>query len=256
MSDDPQTIFDDERPGTSPGGTPQPGGTPPGTPPPGTPPPGDDAVPSGGAHRAEGPVTVRQRSGGQRRDVVAGFGDVLDASWKDLLLRGVLAALFGVAAMAWPLTTVLAFVLLWGAWALLDGVGALWQAFHSSGKHRLLLVLIGVVALAAAFLAFVRPGLTAVTLVWLLGLWLIARGVTELVVAFTSASGRARLLVVLAAVLDGLLGVLLVLNHDVGAKALTVFLGVLALAWGLAFVALALVVRRAAKETRSLAQEA
>ena len=41
-----------------------------------------------------------------------------------------------------------------------------------------------------------------------------------------------------------------------GGIAGAITLGVLALAWGLAFVALALVVRRAAKETRSLAQEA
>lgn len=239
MSDDPQTIFDDEGPGAP---APEPAAA------------TEGELPPGGAHRADGPATVRQARPGQRRDAVAGIGDVLDSSWKDLMLRGVLAVLFGIAAMVWPLTTVLALVLLWGAWALLDGVGALWQAFHERGQHRLLLVVVGVVALAAAFLAFVRPGLTAVTLVWLLGLWLIARAVVELFVGLTAATGQARLLVVLAAALDGVLGVLLVLNPDRGALAISVLLGLLALAWGLAFVALALLVRKASKGTHALAE--
>lgn len=42
-----------------------------------------------------------------------------------LLLRGVAALLFGVAAVVWPEVTVLALALLFGAYALVDGVGML-----------------------------------------------------------------------------------------------------------------------------------
>ncbi|MEU0091953.1 DUF308 domain-containing protein [Kribbella sp. NPDC006257] len=52
------------------------------------------------------------------------------------------------------------------------------------------LVVIGVIAVVAAFLAIASPGLTAVTLTWILGIWLIVRGVFEVAAAFGNRPPR------------------------------------------------------------------
>lgn len=204
-----------------------------------------DPAPSASTAAAPGRPSVRGTATGSFASQVRHW---LDASWKDLMLRGVLGVVFGILAMAWPVKTVLALVLLWGAWALVDGVAAILQATHSDTvTARFLAVLAGILAIGAGVLALFRPGLTAVTLVWLLGLWLIARGVVSLVVALAAARGNARWLVLLTAAIDVLLGAVLVANPGRSALGIAVFIGVLAMVWGATFIALALTVRRTAR---------
>ncbi len=108
--------------------------------------------------------------------------------WKMLVTRGVLAIVFGIIAMFWPVGTALTLALLWGIWALIDGVGSLWQAFRpeSKGQGRAWLVIMGVIAIIAGFIAIFHPGVAVAALTWILGIWLIVRGVIELVGAFTA----------------------------------------------------------------------
>src|ERR1700690_1231905 len=51
-------------------------------------------------------------------------GRALGARWWMLVVRGIAAVSFGVLALAWPGISLLAFVLLWGAYALVDGAAA------------------------------------------------------------------------------------------------------------------------------------
>ena len=48
--------------------------------------------------------------------------DWLTLRWTTLLTRGLIGIAFGALAMAWPDETVAILVVLWGGWALLDGV--------------------------------------------------------------------------------------------------------------------------------------
>lgn len=209
---------------------------------------------NGDAVRPSGAAAAAAPAPSQAAAALDGLGSLLDASWKDLMLRGGMAVLFGIVAMFWPRTTVVALVLLWGIWALADGIGILWQAFHTRGNgSRAMAVLIGIIALAAGLIAILQPGLTAKVLVWLLGIWFIARAVVEVVTGFTAARGSARWLLLLSAAIDLALGLLLVLNPGSAAVGLSVFLGVLALVWGIAFIALAFVVRKAAGRTHEVA---
>ncbi|HWE89704.1 MAG TPA: DUF308 domain-containing protein, partial [Pseudonocardiaceae bacterium] len=50
--------------------------------------------------------------------------DLLRRRWWLIVLRGVVAILFGLLALAWPGITVLALALLWGVYVLADGVTA------------------------------------------------------------------------------------------------------------------------------------
>jgi uncharacterized membrane protein HdeD (DUF308 family) len=55
--------------------------------------------------------------------------------WSVMAVRGALAILFGILAPTWPGITVVALALLFGAWALLDGVSLLINAFRQGRAH-------------------------------------------------------------------------------------------------------------------------
>ena len=58
---------------------------------------------------------------------------VLSRSWWLMLLRGVASILFGIAAFIWPGLTVLALTLLYGAFAMADGILSLGAALTGGG---------------------------------------------------------------------------------------------------------------------------
>ena len=67
--------------------------------------------------------------GVSRPGLLQSLGD----NWWLLLLRGIVAIAFGVMAFFWPGLTLVTLTLLWGAYALMDGVIAIWAAFNASG---------------------------------------------------------------------------------------------------------------------------
>jgi uncharacterized membrane protein HdeD (DUF308 family) len=173
--------------------------------------------------------------------------DWLVLGWKVLVLRGVLGIVFGIVAIAWPISTATALALLWGIWALVEGLGSLWQAFQPGATGRVWLVVMGVIALVAAFFAIFHAGATAVALTWILGIWLIVRGIFELVGAFASTLPMPRWLLVLGGLLSILVGVLFTANPGAGAVAVAVWLGLMALIWGIVLVATGFMFRQGAK---------
>src|SRR5262245_48790320 len=91
----------------------------------------------------------------------------LAENWWLLLLRGIASIVFGVLAFIWPGLTLLALILLWGAYAVIDGAIALWAAISGrTGEMapRWWLAIVGIVGLLAGLVAFASPGLTAFVL--------------------------------------------------------------------------------------------
>lgn len=174
--------------------------------------------------------------------------DWLNLSWKLLLIRGTIGVLFGIAAMVWPLSTAIALALLWGFWALLDSAGSFAQAFErgTPAAARLMLVVMAVVALVAAFFAIFSPAVTAVALTWILGIWLVLRGVFEAFAALTATTLAPRGLLLASAALDVLLGILFAANPGRGAVTIAFVLGLVAFVWGVIFLATGFIVRREA----------
>jgi uncharacterized membrane protein HdeD (DUF308 family) len=175
----------------------------------------------------------------------------LELGWKVLLVRGAMAVVFGIVAMAWPLETAIALALLWGIWALADGIGALAQAFWPGTRSgsRWLPAALGAGAVVVGLLAITSPAITAVALTWILGIWLVARGCLELAYAAFSRAAVSRAavprgLMVVVGVVDLVLGVLFAANPGKSAVGIAFALGLIALVWGLAFVALGLWLRQ------------
>src|SRR5260370_1887521 len=87
---------------------------------------------------------------------------VLARNWWALAIRGVLAILFGILTFAIPGITVLYLVLLFGVFALLDGIFNIVSAVRGAGgRHAWVLVLEGLAGVAAGGLPFGWPGIPA-----------------------------------------------------------------------------------------------
>src|SRR5438132_8871110 len=92
--------------------------------------------------------------------------DDLARHWWVIALRGVAAVLFGVLAFVWPGMTLAVLVLLFGAYALVDGILAIIAALRGGTDRRLVMGLEGVVGVLAGWATFVLPGLTALVLLY------------------------------------------------------------------------------------------
>jgi uncharacterized membrane protein HdeD (DUF308 family) len=105
--------------------------------------------------------------------------------WGLLLLEGVLDLVMGGIVWLFPLSAILAFVLITAAWALITGALMLISSFRLRGTHgRLWLALGGVVSLVWGVLLVVAPFAGAVVLTWWLGAYAVAFGVVLLILAF------------------------------------------------------------------------
>ncbi len=106
-------------------------------------------------------------------------------NWWALALRGVCAILFGIAAFVWPGITLAAFILVWGAFAIVDGIFAIIGALRGPLRDQSwwALLLAGVVSLAAGVMAFLWPGITALAFLYLIAFWAIVRGIFEIAAA-------------------------------------------------------------------------
>jgi len=171
--------------------------------------------------------------------------EMFTSSWKMLVVRGAVGIVFGIVAVAWPIETATALVLLWGFWVLVEGISLLVQAFQSKTQgSRLGRGVLGVIAVVVAFFAIFSPAVTAQTLTWFVGIWLILRGVFEIFTAFNSYRLTPRWLLLMGAALSILLGAFFVANPGRGAVGIAVWLGLIALCWGLVFVLMGLMQRR------------
>jgi uncharacterized membrane protein HdeD (DUF308 family) len=65
-------------------------------------------------------------------------------NWWALLLRGILAVLFGLIALFWPGITITVLVLFFGAYALVDGIFAVVAGIRGTGGSRWVLIVEGV----------------------------------------------------------------------------------------------------------------
>ena len=167
---------------------------------------------------------------------------VLARNWWSLVLRGVLALILGFVAFAWPGITLGALVLLFGAYALVDGIMAVIGAWRASRAHERwgALVLEGIVGIAAAVVTVLWPAITALALVYLIATWAIVTGVLELTAAVRLRkviSGEWLMaLSGIASILFGILAIIVPLAGAVGIAFMfgfyQVFFGVLLISLG------------------------
>jgi uncharacterized membrane protein HdeD (DUF308 family) len=109
----------------------------------------------------------------------------ITSNWWLVALRGALAVIFGVAAFAWPGITFEVLVLLFGAYAFVDGVLVLSFGVMAAGDgvQWWPLVLAGILGITVGVLTFAQPATMALALVYVAGAWAIITGLLQVVAA-------------------------------------------------------------------------
>jgi uncharacterized membrane protein HdeD (DUF308 family) len=168
------------------------------------------------------------------------LSEVLAERWWAVALRGVLAIIFGLLCLLTPGIAVGALVLLFAAYMLVDGIFAIISGIRAarSGERWGLLILEGVVDLAAGALAVIWPAITLVALVWIVAIWAIVSGALMLAAAFALNRDYGRWLLALGGIASLVFGILLIIEPLIGAVVLTLWIGAYALVIGVLLLVL------------------
>lgn len=166
--------------------------------------------------------------------------------WWVLLLFGVLALLFGILAITQPLK-VAAILTVWaGVLSLFEGVVALLAVFRGQGPvSRGWALFYALASLLFGVLAVLNPVAMASAMLLLLAVWLLIAGIYRIVMAVRwrkQIQGEGWL--ILSGVLAVALGVMFALNPLAGIAVTALWIGVLAVIYGLFQIVAALRLRR------------
>ncbi len=178
--------------------------------------------------------------------------------WWMVALRGVVAIVFGLVALVWPGVTLLALLVLFGAYCLVDGVFAVVAAFGPQAEgRRAWLALHGTAGIGIGVITFTWPDVTAVVLLALIAAWAVIVGILQVVAAVRlRREMRGEWLLGLGGIVSVLVGIALVVWPASGALALVLVIGAYAVVFGVVLVMLGLRLRQLAQQGGRPAGEA
>jgi uncharacterized membrane protein HdeD (DUF308 family) len=109
----------------------------------------------------------------------------LSQNWWLVVLRGVLAILFGVLAFVWPAITLLTLVVMFGVYAIVDGLVAAWTGLSRTkdSPRWWTFLLEGILSIGAGVIALLWPGLATLVLIYMIASWAVITGILEIVAA-------------------------------------------------------------------------
>jgi uncharacterized membrane protein HdeD (DUF308 family) len=176
-------------------------------------------------------------------DVVEG---IMSGLWWAIALRALAAILLGIIAIFMPGPTLAAIVIVFGIYAIIDGILAIVAAVRGFRRKERWwpMLLEGLVGIAAGAIAIFWPGIGALALTYLVAAWALVTGAFEIAAAIRLRkviSGEWLLLI--AGLLSIVLAVLVALYPGTGALLLVWWLGVYAFAYGVVSLVLALRLR-------------
>ncbi len=166
--------------------------------------------------------------------------------WWIHLVRGVLAVLFGTAALLWPGITLGVLVLLFGAWVLVEGALALVSGFRNREEPGWwILLLEGLAGVIVAACTFAWPLITAQVLLVLIALWALVTGILEIAAALRLRREiEGEWVLALIGALSVLIGLFILINPEAGALAVVWAIGLYAILFGALMIYLGVKVKK------------
>ena len=170
---------------------------------------------------------------------------IMIGNWWALALRGVVAILFALIAFFLPGITAAALILLFGAYAFVDGVFALITGLRAARHHGRSgpLLLEGILNILIGIIVFLWPGPALVALIYLIAIWAVISGIALIAAGMALIRHSGEWLLVLSGVISVLLGIILFVQPGAGVVALSWWLGFYALLFGIILVATAFRIR-------------
>ena len=172
--------------------------------------------------------------------------NVLAERWWAVVLRGVAGIVFGALAFLMPVATLGALVMLFGAYAFVDGVFNIVAVVtgRRGGQPWWALLLAGLGGIAAGLVTFLMPGITALVLAYIIAGWALVIGALQIAAAIRLRHEiNDEWWLGLSGALAIVFGVIMLLAPGAGALAMVFWIGAYALIFGITLVALGLRLR-------------
>ena len=176
----------------------------------------------------------------ERAEKLAG-DDLKRVRWA-LGINGALWLAFGVVILIWPEPSLYAFVILFGAFSLASGIITLAAAITTPIKQgRGWLALMGVLGIAVGVVVFLWTDMSALALLYVIGVYAILFGIMAIAGAFgLPLDGGDRALISLTGLVSILFGVVMFAKPGDGAIVLLALIAAFALVRGLGEVVVAI----------------
>jgi len=175
-----------------------------------------------------------------------------------LILRGALATIVGIIAIAWPGITILALVILFAVYAFIDAGLQAMRAFSSATAGPVFgHLLLGLLDLAAGVIAIVWPGPTALVLVLIVAIWAFAGGFAEIFADLRRGeTAGTRAFFITGGLVAIAFGVVLFSRPDVGAVTIALLYGLFSLIYGSSQIVMGIQARRTGQPLHSVMKDA
>jgi uncharacterized membrane protein HdeD (DUF308 family) len=175
-------------------------------------------------------------------------------NWWMFALRGLVAVAFGVVALIWPEQLLQALVLVFGAYAFVDGIFTVIAGIASYRyfKRWWAVLLEGVAGVVIGLLTFFWPNITALALLYYIAAWALITGIFEIVAAIQLRrviTGEWAL--ILSGLLSMFFGVLLFVFPIAGAVSMVWMIGIYAILFGITLIILAFRLRSLRQEVET-----
>lgn len=177
-----------------------------------------------------------------------------NVAWWDVLLRGLIAIAFGAALFFWPGLSLATFVLLFAAFSFIDGILMLLQTVTIRDGLWWARLIHGVIAILAAVVAIVWPGLTLLLFAYLIGFYWAFTGILEIVVGFGARKAiKGEMLLIAAGLIMAIVGAVLLIRPIQGIVALAQVIGIFNIALGIILAVLAVKLKLAETKAPAVA---
>jgi uncharacterized membrane protein HdeD (DUF308 family) len=177
-------------------------------------------------------------------------------TWREPLVRGVLAIVVGVVLFAFPITATIVLAIAFGVFVLFDGIFAIMHAVrnpHTEAGTWWAMLARGILGVLVGLFAIIFPTAAAAVLGTIIAIWAIAAGALEIGAGFRVRHDvpRETTLIVIGA-LTIVLGVVLIFVPLVAVIAQIWIFAAYAIIAGIGLVAYAVQLRRRANAYRSV----
>ncbi|PRZ41990.1 uncharacterized membrane protein HdeD (DUF308 family) [Antricoccus suffuscus] len=169
-------------------------------------------------------------------------------SWM-MIIRGVLAIIFGVMVAVWPKSTVLVIVWLFGIFALIDGIIGVAHWFTDRVERSTWGIVSAVISILAGLVAIIWPGPTALAMVFLIGFWAILLGASQIALAMRAKKTMKHwYLWLICGIITVVFGLIMVFVPGAGLLSLLWLLATFTIIEGILLIVLGIFLRRVAND--------
>ncbi|MBB1294255.1 MULTISPECIES: HdeD family acid-resistance protein [Pseudoalteromonas] len=175
----------------------------------------------------------------------------LSKNWSVLLVRGLIAIIFGVITWFAPNASLSIMLLFFAGYFLFDGMLRTWVAWNSKQHNPYWRWLLagGVLSIIAGLVTLFAPNVTAILLLYYVAAWAIAIGAVEILIALKlRAEISNEWILIITGAISVLFGLYLIFNPSAGIHTLLWLVATYAVLFGALIVLFSLKLKKMAQQ--------